>query len=128
MSAIGGSIESISVDGRIFAVAADADATIKLGGKENEIQPNGNATARKIQTRVAWSVTGLSVSIDDSLGDLEYLQAIADGEGNVPIAITMASGTTYSGTGTIVGELAQSSQNATAAVDFSGPGNLEAQG
>src|SRR5690554_232660 len=127
MSAIGGSIESISIDGRIFAVAADADASIKLGGKENEIQPNGNGSARKIQTRVAWSATGMTVSIDDSSDDLGYLQSVADMPDNVPIAITMASGRVLTGTGTVTGELTQSSQNATASVDLGGPGILELQ-
>ena len=51
---IGGSIESVSVDNQLFAVAADADATMQLGGFNNEIQPNGDGTSRIIKTRVAW--------------------------------------------------------------------------
>lgn len=126
MSAIGGSIEEISIGGRIFAVASDADATKKLGGFENEVQANGNGTARIVKTRVPWSVEGLTVEIDDLAGDQEYLQGIANG-GFVPIAITFASGVTYSADGILTGDLGGSSQSATAGISVSGPGNLGAQ-
>jgi len=49
MAATGGSIESITMDGREFAVAADAESQRKLGGFENEVQANGNGTARIIK-------------------------------------------------------------------------------
>jgi hypothetical protein len=69
MGAVGGSIESVSIKGRGFAVAADADASRKLGGFENENQMNGNGTTRTIKTRVGWMVSGLSLSLDDTMGD-----------------------------------------------------------
>lgn len=127
MTAIGGSIEEISIGGRIFAVASDADATKKLGGFENEVQANGNGTARIIKTRMPWSVEGISVEIDDLAGDHEYLQSIADGNAFVPIALTLASGVTYSADGILTGELGGSSQSATVSISVSGPGRLGAQ-
>lgn len=125
MSAVGGSIESISIGGRIFAVAADADATIFKGGKQNEVQANGNGSIRKLQTRTPWSITGLTVSIDTVMGDLEYLQGVADSLGLVPVVVTMANGTSYTGNGTVTDALELSTQNATASVSLSGEQALE---
>lgn len=127
MPAIGGSIESVTLDGRFFAVASDADTSRKLGGFENEVVTNGDGTARMTKTRVAWGITGLVVQCDDTLSDQEALQAIQDGARFVPITITYVSGETYQGTGTIVGEQAFSNMASTAAFDLSGSGKLTPQ-
>ena len=127
MAAVGGSIESISLGGRIFAVAADAEAERKLGGFENEVQANGDGTARLIKTRVPLSISGLTVEVDDFRGDAEFLQALADRPDFFPIAITYAGGLVYQGTAQIVDETASSSQNATASISLSGPGRLTKQ-
>jgi len=127
MTAVGGSIESCSIRGRLFAVAADAEANRKLGGFENEVQANGDGTARLVKTRIAWLIDGLTVVVDDVRADQEFLQEIADGNDFVPITITLASGTTYQGTGTVSGEIQFSTQNATAQIALSGPGKLTQQ-
>jgi trimethylamine:corrinoid methyltransferase-like protein len=127
MGAVGGSIESVSIKGRGFAVAADADASRKLGGFENENQMNGNGTTRTVKTRVGWMVSGLSLSLDDTMGDQEFLQEIADGLEQVPISVTLASGAIYSATGTITGEISGSTQSATGEIELSGGGKLEKQ-
>lgn len=125
MAAVGGSAESVAVAGRLFPVAADADITRKLGGFENEIQANGDGTARIVMTRTPWNLSGISLEIDDNRGDQEYLQDIADGKKFVSIEVTFCSGVTFRGQGTVSGELATSSMNATAPLTFSGPGKLE---
>lgn len=127
MAATGGSIESLTLDGRNFAVAADAEAQRKLGGFENEVQANGNATARLIKTRVPLSLDGVTVEIDDDRGDHEFLQELSDRNDFFPIAITYASGNTYQGTAQLVGETQASSQSATAPVSLMGPGVLTKQ-
>jgi osmotically-inducible protein OsmY len=127
MSIIAGPVESVGIGGRVFSVAQDADTSRKLGGKENEQMMNGDGTTRTSQTRVAWSVSGLQLSIDDEQGDHEYLQGIADRAAQVPINLTYASGVVYGGTGTITGEMTTSSANQTASVTLSGPGKLERQ-
>lgn len=127
MGATGGSIESITLQGRIFAVAADAEVQRKLGGFENEVQSNGDASARLIKTRVPWMLDGLTVEVDDIRGDHEFLQALSDQQEYFPVAITYASGVTYQGTGQIVGETQASSQNATASLSLSGQGQLAPQ-
>lgn len=127
MAAVGGSIESVTLDGRIFAVAADAEAQRKLGGFENEVQSNGDGTARLIKTRVPLAIDGLTVEVDDDRGDHEFLQELSNRNDFFPIALTYASGATYQGTAQIVGETQASSQNATAAVSLMGPGVLTKQ-
>ncbi len=125
---IGGSIESISVDNQLFAVAADADATMALGGWSNEVQPNGNGTSRIIKTRVPWTLSGLTVAIDDAAANQEFLQEIADGNTYVPVTIRMASGVTYQGSGTITENPERSTQSATVSLSLSGQGTLSQQG
>lgn|SRR5690606_20628182 len=127
MPAVGGSIESISIRGRLFPVASDAEANKKLGGFENEVQANGDGTARLVKTRVPWSIDGLQVEINDARADAEFLQEIADGLDFVPIDMTLASGVTYQASGTITDEVQSSSQNATATITVSGPGTLSQQ-
>jgi hypothetical protein len=127
MGAVGGSIESISIRGRLFPVAADAEANKKLGGWENEVQSNGNGSARLVKTRVPWLIDGLVVEVNDDRADAEFLQEIADGLELVSITVTYASGITYQGTGTVTSELQSSSQNATASVTLSGAGTLTQQ-
>lgn len=127
MAAIGGSIESITLDGRTFSVPADAEATRKIGGWENEVQSNGDGTARLIKTRVPFLIDGLTISIDDTRGDAEYLQELQDGKDFFPVSITFASGITYQGTGQITGETGTGSQAATSSIAISGPGNLTRQ-
>lgn len=127
MSGIGGPIESVGIGGRVFAVAQDADSSRKLGGKENTIAMNGDGTGRKIETRVAWNIGGVMLSIDDAAGDHQYLQDIADQAEYVSINVTYASGAVFGGLGTIVDEVTVSSANTTASVALSGPGRLVQQ-
>lgn len=127
MPATGGSIESVTLDGRNFPVAADAEAQRKLGGFENEVQANGNGTARLVKTRVPLSIDGLTLEVDDARGDHEFLQELSNRNDFFPVAITYASGSTYQGSAQITGELQASSQNATAAVSLMGPGVLTRQ-
>ena len=104
MAAVGGSIESITLDGRNFAVAADAEAQRKLGGFENEVQSNGDGTARLIKTRVPLSLDGLTLEIDDDRADQEFLQELTNRNDFFPVVISYASGNDYQGTAQIVGE------------------------
>ena len=127
MPAVGGSIQSLTIRGRIFPVASDAEANKKLGGFENEVQANGDGTARKIMTRVPWSVDGLQVEINNDKGDHEFLQEIADGKDFVSMELELADGTVYAGTGTITDEIQASSQSTTASIKIGGPGKFEAQ-
>ncbi len=127
MPAIGGSIESISIRGRLFPVASDAEANKKLGGFENEVAANGDGTARLLKTRVPWSIEGLQIEINDARADHEFLQEIADGFEFVPVTMTLAGGVTYQGTGQLTDVVQASSQSATSTVTLMGPGTLSQQ-
>ena len=127
MASVGGSIESVTLDGRNFAVAADADVSRKKGGFENEVQANGDGTARLIKTRVPFMLTGLTLEIDDSRADHEFLQELADRNDYFPITTTYASGVVYQGSGQIVGEVQVSNQSQTASVDIAGQQTLTRQ-
>lgn len=125
--ATGGSIESITLRGRIYSVAADAEAQRKLGGFENEVMANGDGSARLIKTRVPLSINGLVVSLDDNRGDQEFLQELQDLKDFFPIVITYASGKSYGASAQITGEAPGSSQSTTATINLSGPGVMTAQ-
>lgn len=127
MAAVGGSLESISLDGRIFPIASDAEAQRKLGGFENEIQANGDGSARIIKTRVPLSLDGLVISMNDDQGDHEFIQALSDRLDFFPIALTYASGAVYQGSAQLTGETQSSSQSASATVSLMGPGELTKQ-
>jgi hypothetical protein len=127
MSAIGGSIVEVTLNGRLFAVSADSEANRKLGGFENEVLANGDGTARIIKTRVPLNIDGLTLECDDSRGDQEFLQQLADTSAFFAGTISYASGRTYQGTMQIVSEMTSSSQNATATVTLAGAGKLTIQ-
>lgn len=126
-AAVGGSIESVTIDGRRFPVAADADANRDLGGYTNEVSPNGDGSARIIKTRKAWKVDGLTLEINSQRGDQEFLQEKADAKDFYPITMTHADGSVYAGSGIISGDLAASTMKATCPVTFSGHKKLEPQ-
>lgn len=127
MAAVGGSIESVTLNGRNFAVGADTEVQRKLGGYENEVQTNGDGTARLIKTRVPLSLDGLNIEIDDDRSDQEFLQDLSNLTDFFPISISYASGKTYQGTAQLVGETQSSSQSAMATISLSGTGNLSQQ-
>jgi len=127
MTAIGGSIESVTLNGRTFSVAADADSNRKIGGYENESQANGDGSSRLIKTRVPPGLDGLVLSVDDDNGDQEFIQELADMKGFFPSTVTYASGSIWQGDLQIVGEHQYSSQNATASLSLGGTGKLSKQ-
>jgi hypothetical protein len=124
MTAIAGSIAELSINGRIFSVAGDSDGERDLGGMTSEHQPNGDSSARLIQTRKVWMFGGINVSVDDDEGAQEETQNAGV---NVPIKVQMASGIRYQGQGCVTGDLKYSAQSGTCTVQLSGPGKLEQQ-
>ncbi len=121
---VGGAVESVTIDGREFSVAADADVQMQLGGKTKATEANGNGTARTLLTPVPWMLEDVQLSIDDQNGDLEFLQALSDAPGEQPITITLASGQAYAGTGSVNGDVKQGTANTTAPITLSGTGKL----
>ncbi len=124
MPQIGGSITSVSFNGRQFSVPADSDYTMKIGGFENEVLANGDGTSRLIKTRVPLSITGITIAIDDSLQDLEFLQNLANAKVFFDLVVELASGAFWTGQAQVSGELTLSTQAATSGFDLMGQGQL----
>jgi hypothetical protein len=127
MATRGGSIQEVSLDGRVFNVAADADATVRLGGMTNEVKSNGNGTARIIQTRGPWSMSGLQIELDPDRGDHAWLQDKIDSGAWIKTGITLVDSTVLQGSGQITGDFEGSTQNATGNLSMQGRGRLETQ-
>lgn len=126
----GGSLQEVSIAGRIFSVAADSETSRKLGGFETEVQMNGDASSRNVQTRVAWTTGALTLSCDETRADQDFLQDCADGvgadkDGYFTVTVTDAANFTRRGRGRPTGEITFNSMNSTVSLTLSGPGKLE---
>lgn len=124
---VGGSIISVSIRGRLFPVAADADVNVDLGGFTTEVQANGDGSARLLMTRKPWMLENIPISMDHDRNDLKFLQDTADSKTFHPITIELASGHVFQGKGTVSGDLKGSTQNATVPVTLSGKEKLTRQ-
>lgn len=121
---VGGSIQKVSLAGSTFNATADNEATLMLGGKSNEVRPNGDGvTGRTVKTVVPWKISGLELAVDFAAGEMEFLQNLADGP-PFACAITLADGKVFRGTGSIQGDLTGNTQNSTASMELSGSGKL----
>ena len=128
MSAIGGPIQSVTIKGRTFVVAEDADASVNYGGDKNEIAMNGDGkSARLLKSKVAWKVGGLKLQIDPDRNDHEFLQDAADENDFWDYSHTEVDGNTYYGQGQFTEDLEKSSKDATLEVTVMGPGRLTKQ-
>lgn len=127
MPAIGGPIIELTLSGRYYSVAEDAESNRKLGGFENEVPMNGDGTGRLVKTRVAWGADGLTVACDDFNDDQQFLQSLSDRNDFFAITVGYASGSIFQGNGQITGEIAFSSKNATATVALMGTGTFTKQ-
>ena len=127
MPAVGGSLESISLRGRTLPVASDADATRNLGGFMNEVQSNGDGSARIIKTRMPWSLGGVVVEIDDARGDQEFLQELSNAQDYFDVALRHASGVVYQARGMLTEAVEVSTQATTATLSLAGPGEMSQQ-
>ena len=128
MAIIGGPCESASIKGRTFGVPADADVKINIGGDSNTVESNGDgATGRILKEIKPFSISGLTLSVDDDKNDHQFLQDIIDGSEFVDVSVTKPNGDVYSGQGIITGDLESSVKTATAEVTIMGPGKLTKQ-
>lgn len=127
MAALGGSIAEVAIDGRNFAVAADSDVSLKLGGKKIDVQANGNGTARYLGTVEPWSLKGIDVAIDHDQDDAGFLQRNADAMTAVNCTITLVDGTVFQGKGIVADDHDYSTAKATTGLTLMGEGQLSPQ-
>lgn len=121
MAVNGGSIESVFLAGRSFAVDAEAEVTITPNGYTNESKANGNGTGRIIKTRKLGMVEGLALEIDDSRNDLQFIQDVADGGDFEAFNITLVDGTVYYGDVQVEGDFSKSTQSSLCTIGLKGP-------
>lgn len=100
-----GDIRQFTIQGREFDPAPETDVTIILAGFNNESQPTGNGQLHTTQRRKLGGFDGMTVSLDNSRQDLEFIQRIGDEGAEVPVTLTLADGITYAGQLTLEGEL-----------------------
>jgi len=118
--ASGGPIESVTIDGRRFAVDGEVDAALALGGFKNEVKPNGDGTIRQIKARKVSRANSLPIVIDDDREDEEFLQEVMDNLEFVDIEITDVNGNVWSGSGQIVEDPETSKKEGTKEINIHG--------
>lgn len=97
MSAVGGALTSIVIDGRRFTCDAGDEPKFKLPGYENEVAPNADGTFRQKKTRVAGTITDINIVCDDSRGDQAFIEEKAASLDFLPVNGTKIDGTIVSG-------------------------------
>ena len=127
MAAVGGSIAAVSIDGRNFAVATDADVSLKIGGKKITVAANGNGSARYLGEVEPWSLSGIEVAIDNDADDHGFLQRNADAMVAVNCTITLMDGNVYQGKGIVADDHDYSTAKATTGLTLMGEGKLSQQ-
>ena len=120
MAAVGGPLESITLNGRTFPVAQDSGVTLDLGGDTNSIEMNGDGTGRLIKERRPFLNESINVEIDHDRDDLQYLTDIQQDTEFIPVSETLVEGTVYSGAGTITDPIVLATDKATAEIKLSG--------
>jgi len=116
----GGDIRQLTINGREFGVSAEANVNVDPGGFQNDGGLNGNGNLHINQRRKLAGFSDCPVSIDDEIGDLEFLQNISNNGDVVPVTMTLASNITYSGSLSVWGELMKNSGDGTATLEMRG--------
>lgn len=97
-------ITQLMIGGREFDPAPETNVTYRLAGWSNESSPTGNGGMHTVQRRKLGGFESLTLSVDPSRQDIEFLQEKIDAGEPVPMSFAFA-GYTYSGNLTIQGEL-----------------------
>lgn len=118
-----GAFESIVIGGRRFTCKADDSPEILYPGFTNESMVQGDGSVRYKKTRITGHINGISVDIDDTRNDQEFLKKLQDGVANVPVTATMVDGTVITGECQIIDELARKGDENT--IELNLEGNFE---
>lgn len=116
-----GDIRQLTINGREFDPAPESSCNVLLGGYANEYSQCGNGEDHIKQSRKGAGITDLSLSVDDSRQDLEFLQEAQDSGESVPVTLTLASGVAYAGSLVVVAdELGKSTGEGTVSISLRG--------
>lgn len=118
--AVHGAMRSLTINGRSFKVAHDASGNKSLGGRNNETAMNADSSFRIIQTVMPGSLSDINVECDDSRGDIEYLQGLANEALPVAVVATYAANISYTGDLVITGEIAKDENTGLITISFQG--------
>ena len=117
---INGALRTFTIKGRGFKVANDGPGNKSMGGRNNEVQTNGDGSYRVIQTVMPGQLGDINVEIDDSMGDQEFLQTLSDSGLPVPCVATYASNVSYTGDLVLTGEIQKDESTGIATLTFQG--------
>jgi hypothetical protein len=117
---LAGPFESHTLGGRRFAPDAEDAVQMQLGGKSNDVVPNGDGTNRVKQSRIVASIEGANLQFDPENGDVEYLQELRDAGKLFDYSGTTNDGTIYSGSMQIVDDLKFDFKEGTVSITLKG--------
>ena len=120
MAAVGGPVESITINGRNFVCDSEDDVSITPKGFNNAVKQNGDGTTRLVKSWHVGSIEGLNITIDEQAGDLEFLQDLQNKCEFVPVQCTLVNGVVYNGTMQITNAVKLSTKESTAEVTLNG--------
>lgn len=73
---VGGSIKSVSIEGREFPVDAACDAVLDTGGFSNTVEITGSGESIVSQERIPWQLLNVDLVISEDRGDLGFLAGV----------------------------------------------------
>ena len=113
-----GTLKSLSMNARSFAVPDDCDVNIDYGGYENEVKRNGDGSDRQVKSMKPGGVSGCQVVGGDDV--LDYLSGIKQQNEFADMALELVDGRQFSGRVQITGQLQESSMNGVISFDLAG--------
>lgn len=122
-----GPLESVNIDGRRFPVDGEANAVVSLDGYTNEVKSNGQpGESRIVKSRRSGKVSAIPIIIDNTRGDMEFLQTVMNSPDFVSFFATEVDGTVWEGNVMITESPEASSKEGT--MEISVMGNIKRQG
>jgi hypothetical protein len=95
---IAGTIRKVMINGTVYRVPADVNATIMISGYENSNVPTSGKNMRKMVRR-SRNVEGMTLILNTD--ELIELKGISEQLANVTLGFTLAAGDTFRASGTI---------------------------
>ena len=100
-----GDIRQFTIEGRELDPGPETNVTVLIAGFNNETVATGNGEPHTTQRRRLGGIDGMSISLDNTRQDAEFLQGISNAGTPVPVTLSLADGVTYAGVLAIEGEL-----------------------
>jgi hypothetical protein len=94
---IAGPFQSHTFSGRTYKCDAEDDVTITIGGRQNEVVPNGDGTTRVKQTRLVGTMEGINLVCDPATDDMNYLLELQEKGEPFDYSGTTNDGTIWTG-------------------------------